>query len=130
MSTAMRIKEFFSWIQKSFQYAWQLRPGQDYDYDYIYILKLLRYKMVRTAKQIQKNRLIEDYQLTHDDIMDLVRVLDRMIADDYIYKSIDVLEELEPEELEYICALRERQKERDYDYFFKTLRDKIQSFWE
>ena len=48
--------ETFHWIVKSIQYAIFLR--KDFDWDYSYILRLLRFKLKRTRKQILENNLI------------------------------------------------------------------------
>jgi len=53
------IKYFFVWIKKVFDYSIVLWDDEDYDFAFIY--KLLKYKIERTRKYIDKHKRHENY---------------------------------------------------------------------
>lgn len=136
------IRDFFEWLFKSFQYAWFLR--QDRDWDYAFILKLLRYKLLRTAKCIGKEDSAGNARV-YNDIVNLLIVLDRIIEDDYFTPELsellekdDILDinphktpltKAEARRLKVLLRRYEKTKEADFQLFFEHLKLKIRGFW-
>ena len=137
------IRDFFSWIVKSFQYAWFLR--HDRDWDYAHILILLRYKLLRTAKCIGSDKTSGSSARVYNDIVNLLIVLDRIIEDDYFTPELSELLEkddrldinphktpltkAEERRLRVLLRRYEKTKEDDFKTFFDELKGKIRSFW-
>ena len=81
-SLAHKIEWFFSWVVKSFQYAWFLRNDHDWDYDFF--LDLMRYKLSRMRKTIKKNQIVESADKIAEEILHAEQLLEKILDRAYV----------------------------------------------
>jgi len=140
-----KVKYFFKWIVKVFQYAVFL--WNDRDYDYVYILKLLKYKLKRTRKYILKDSLIVEAKDIYNEIKTAEDLIDKILECNYYeeefdehfkkYGSLwehDFLSEEDKiksnKEFGRIWRKKHKALEDDWNKFWDLLRDKFRGWWD
>jgi len=76
------VKKFFRWIIKSIQYSIVL--WNDFDYDYMFIMKILKYKIERTRKCLDKNKLFVGYEEAVEKMRKAEQLLQQYINHEFV----------------------------------------------
>lgn len=150
------IRHLFDWIIKLFQYGKLL--WSDFDFDYSYALILLKFKLERMAKSIEKNKIHIGYEKNVKQMRTCIALIDRLLEDSYISEEYsaalgrwDFLGEgeeihgkdgtviahaapdMDPED-EKICRRESKKTEariqQDWDYLFKMLHKNMRNWWD
>ena len=87
-------QRFFDWFVKSCQYSWFLR--NDYDWDSVFLLKLMHFKMNRMQKNIGQSGNCTNNKKIAREIRASMRILNRLIEDDYILTEMKILSDKHP----------------------------------
>lgn len=138
-------------IKKIIQYIPILWKDEDWDWEYI--LTLLIYKLKRTRLCILNNEIIESYQIVHDEILEVEKLFEKVIEDNYYSDEIQKLHEkwgeldilnimkysnVKNEEDEKRCSnefskVYKKQQEgslQDLKKAFELVNEKIRGWWD
>jgi predicted DNA-binding protein len=140
------IKHYFYRFKKGIQNLINWFPviWQDEDFDHYYFHNIILHKLKSMEKFfISDNAYSADSDKYANDIYYAVQLLERIIADDYINESLQPFHEKYPncnlshtgteeqEKFKYTCYMNSDQlREKDYDEFYKYLRDNVQEWWD